>query len=456
VPTKAAAVVILSLFTLAGAPGSARAQAQEPKPAPKALDRSVISLHRAASDWRVLTTIWLAAETQDPTADIEFAYVQPPNGALVCDANGKPPDKQTSVACTYQPKAGYVGADRFTYTAKQGDRVSQPATVTIDVRTNGLRWELSTVSTTGLTSDNPDLSTLPQVIGKNSQDFLFSLNWQVAKPRQRLTTQASAAIGGPIASASDRASADRPVPPSAAHAVAYDRGAYGTRNINAVFRTGIVSDPSAVELKDLGPASGTPAGEADGETGTTQTAAVARRQFLVEAEMNYNSVLRWDGVGHFAEVGVIGKGSFSVPVSGSDSVFKTAGRLVDIISDEPGAFKAEGGARFALKQAHEEEAKTLTIAPDGRQANRPSNIDDVLAVDFLIQRDETMANLPTGSSSKSENRWALRFVAYPEVKFLSGHQRFQLGLEVSQPLKGGPMVVRVLYGVNLSLSKGLF
>ncbi|MGI9406130.1 MAG: Ig-like domain-containing protein, partial [Hyphomicrobiaceae bacterium] len=57
------------------------------------------------------------------TAEIE---VPPSNGSLTLDENG---------TFTYTPNAGYVGPDHFTYVANDGTHDSEPATVTIEVKT---------------------------------------------------------------------------------------------------------------------------------------------------------------------------------------------------------------------------------------------------------------------------------------------------------------------------------
>ena len=53
-----------------------------------------------------------------------ISFTQPEHGTLERNTNG---------TLTYTPEAGFVGEDSFTYIAGDGDLLSDPVTVTIDV-----------------------------------------------------------------------------------------------------------------------------------------------------------------------------------------------------------------------------------------------------------------------------------------------------------------------------------
>jgi uncharacterized protein YkwD len=65
-------------------------------------------------------------DAQNPDALAAVAVTAPAHGALTLEGNG---------AFSYQPAAGFVGEDHFTYAAVDGQFQSEPATVTITVKT---------------------------------------------------------------------------------------------------------------------------------------------------------------------------------------------------------------------------------------------------------------------------------------------------------------------------------
>ena len=418
---------------------------------PAVHDQSIVSLYRERSDWRVITTIWLVAEVSEPVG-VTFTVGSPAHGDLLC--------KQVTLRsqrCSYEPKTFYLGPDQFVYTAHTGSSsnrsVSRTATVKIDVRKEGLRWEVATGAATAFSSDG-QTGALPNVLGSTAPDIKFTLNWQLAHPRQKRAPESEPEVSP--RGTRDSSGKNRPADPVTAGGMTFDSGGAGfSRSANVVFRVGVVADPAATTVKDLGPESGQVATNAVPVAGPV---ARARRQVSSEAELNLNGVLKFDGSGSFAEFGLLAKGGADVKIDGANSLFSNEGRVFSIVADEAATFRFETAFRLSIKQAREGDASTMVLASDGKgseYAYRPAAVDDLLYLEVGFVRDNRLSGLPVNGDGRSENRWLLRFAAMPEISIAGGRQRLALGIEISRALKGGPKIVRLTYGVNMSLG-GLF
>lgn len=427
---------------------SAPAMADQPAvPVPR-LDppAKVVSLHRPRDDWKVVTTITLAIEPSTGPWERTFRWSDPVHGQLKCldlpEAThvATVPSGVTSIACTYQPHVGFVGSDRFTYDARfEGGAFSEQATVAIDVRERGLRWEFRTSAST-ITSDAPDpeaLAQIPSILGGTSQDFLFTVNWQLLRPRQRLADGQLARTSGLLRGA------DLRMRPGAA-----------SRSANFVIETGIESSAVAATLIDVGQAA-TPMGSTAAGADSPTEQAVARRTMVLRGEFNYNAGINADGIGRFVEVGGVGKGAFTTVLDSDESFKEAVGRVFQVVPLDRTACSLDVGMRLAVKQAHELSSTTL-VNPSG-QTEQPTNIENAFVLEVLWRFDTSVSNLATDSTDgDSRRRWAIRAEFSPEIDRLPGHQRPTIGFEVSRAWDGGPPSVKITYGVNLSATKGIF
>lgn len=437
----------LSALTLLLALTAGPAAAQVTIPTPDVADNktmTVVSLSRARPDWRVVTSIELVVTAVAAQPDLLFTVGPVAHGTLTCplDANGAivAAPGSRSVRCSYEPALKWSGPDSFVWRANyRGGASSEPVTVAIDVRERGLRWEFKASGST-ITSDratDAQLASIPDIVGGTSQDFLFTLNWQTVSPRQHL----------------QQALSSTEQTQSAALAAARVAGAFGrvSRSQNLLIETGVESDTVESTVVDIG----TPATPATPATtapaGAPAEKPVARRNLVMRTEWNVNAALDADGQGTFIEVGGIARGAFSTVLNSDESFVQAAGRVLQVIPKDRTGFRFDYGGRIAVKQSHESTGTSVITGPD--QVERASNIEDLALFEFGRRFDSAMGDAPTGDL---DPRWAwmLRASVFPHVK-LAGHQLGLIGVEATKP-EGGTFGVKVLYGVNLSASRGIF
>ena len=87
----------------------------------------------------------------------------------------------------------------------------------------------------------------------------------------------------------------------------------------------------------------------------------------------------------------------------------------------------------------------------------PAEADEnAVLLEFTVRTDSAFSSSGSGSGRDDRRRWALRAELAPEIGILPGHQAPSFGFEVSRSFDGGPPAVKILYGVSLSASKGIF
>jgi hypothetical protein len=455
---KFSALVAVGATAWAAGAALAPVEASAQNQPPVVNDFKVVSLHRARPDWDVTTSFCIVAEDPDSAVSKWDIGNGAASGSLKCNlpCTVAPADPDVtanarSMRCEYKPALGFVGLDFFNVKAIDATGLtSQAARVEIDVRNEGLRWELLTAAATGLTSDTGSVGDIPKVLGKNLQDFLFVLNWQTASPRQDAFSLGS----------------NRPL---------IGQGKV-SRNVNFVFQTGLQSGSAAVTAKSLAttgeapaastPPSGTITTPASGQAEAATTSAAVQRHFTAGGQVNYSAVIDADGQGTFVELGFAGKGAVDVFVEGASAQQVSGGQFVQLLRDGDTFFRGEAGLRVGLKQLKERssviracpkdrgECTALperTIMP-GERLIHPANLDDLVYFELLYQRNNALANLETGKGD-SRNRMGVRIAAQPQIANLPGRPKFLIGVEVSRALHGSTPIAKAVYGLNLSGNK---
>jgi hypothetical protein len=408
----------------------------------------VLSLHRPSNDWKVVTTITLQIKPTTFTGARTFKWSLPAKGDLACDGQAITTTEVTkdtgtsSISCTYQPDVGPPSADSFTFTVMfAGGAFANEVEVPIEIRDRGYRWEFKSTGAT-VTSDAPDpkaLAKIPDIIGGTSQDFLFTVNWQTLRPRKPLM---------------NRSLATRTELGLLRQSELSTGNVLASRSANFFVETGVQSETVAAKVVDLGSVA-TQAPSGSSNSGTTTTEAVARRNMVLRGEFNVNGSFNADGVDRFLEVGVLSKGSFSSALDSNESFKEAAGRVLQIIPKDRSTYKFDLGVRLAVKQSHE--LNTTTLVNKSGDIERPSNIENMVLVEFGYRFDSALSTLTTDEpDGDSRRRWVMRAEFSPEIEALPGHQLPTIGIEVSRSLHGGPPAVKVVYGLNLSASKGIF
>ena len=455
---KSVAAMAAASCVLAG-PASAR-EAQIPTPVLKP-PAKVVSLHRPYDDWRVVTTIVLAiVPTTTPDTPRVFRWTDSDKGGKIAcegeaveghDHRKRVPGGASSVNCTYEPEVGFKGVDTFTYDASfDGTNFSSQAPVTVEVRERGFRWEFKTKGST-ITSDTPldpqQLAEVPSILGGTSQDFLLTFNWQTMRPRNSSDTAKEKLASFRGQSALARADA-RPL----SRSDVVPKKSMASRIANVLVETGVQSEAVAATVVDVGP-SATNANTTTTETDAATEQPVERRNLVFRGELNYNAGLNADGIGRFVEVGALGRGSFSTVLDSDESFKEAVGRVLQVIPKDRSAYRADVGVRLAVKQAHELDTTTIVNRDD--QIEHPTNIENMLLVEFAWRYDRAMNTPPPADGGDPRKRWVLRAELSPEITALPGHQLPAIGIEVSKPWSGGRPTVKVTYGINLSASKGI-
>ena len=433
-------------------------------------NRTITSLHRATAEWNVHTSVCLTARDDDNRPDGkppgsgrvakgEFTFTivggrRTGFGILACSrtcgtAPEIPDDADTlpnaplsvdaaSVRCVYQPDVGFVGDDSFLYTATDPEgHVSHEGRVDIQVRNQGLRWEVVAGASDGHSSDSGTPADAAELLNDVNQDVMFILNWQAVHARKANEAVTKRAAGIAAAAAQLR-------PPQAG-------GTRGSRNANVLFRIGWLSDPASVNATPVSVNPGEP------PQGTATNVASTERHFTTAGQVNFNWVSLADSHGTFVELGVTGRGAIDVYPSSDDRLATLGGRPVRIFNPGKTVTRFEAGLRFALKQYDENPASR---AVKGDKIVHLDNIDDFVLVEAQFQKNPAFEGLAAPGELDATSRFVLRVTAQPKFGDVPGRPKPAIGVEIGRaganPFKsGGPWMAKILYGVNLS-GAGLF
>jgi hypothetical protein len=441
--------------------GSGIVAAQDNRP-PVADNKAYSSLYRASDEWTVKTTITLAATDTSPNADgknqWKFTILHPEQfrtgntSRLACfqpgapEPTGTPPlaiEVTTSgleVRCTYQPPIDREGEETFQYeVANLATKLtSSPATVAVDIKRQGLRWEVVTAVGQSVAGNDlaSGLNQIPDVLGKTTGDVVVNLDWVFRHPQKTL---GETSLGA-------------------------------TADGHVLIRTGYLTRPEAVTATTVTtdtppttpPASGaTPPAAAT----TSEDALEPRRKFTFGGEMNYNWVVSSTGTGTFLEFGVLGRGNVDVDVEDDETFRQTADRVLKLVRKNTGAgtFHGEIGGRLVLKQFHRETFQT-TVQRRAADPSKPDqgakqlytrNPDNFATIEFGLQRDGALGELEA-TTGITERRYFIRAFLTPlEVPGAPGHSKPLIGIELTG-WGSQPKQVKVLYGANLSAIGSLF
>jgi hypothetical protein len=286
--------------------------------------------------------------------------------------------------------------------------------VTIDVKSQGLRWEIVTNANQSLTSDVPGAGNIPSSIGKTNQDVTLSLDWVFRSPQYRSDSET-------------------------------DVGA-STFDGHFVFRTGLTTKGEAVTATAVAPATPTSAPAPNPPAASGPTAA-ARRQFSTVGELNYNWVLPATSTGAFLELGGLARGSIDADIEGTTTNQEAAAQIYKLVRDGVVSFTGEIGVRATLKQYHSD-MFAMTVKRGSDKTEYSKNSDDFITAEFGFRRNTGLAGLE--SVGIQQNRYFVRVIATPvEIPGAPGHTKPMIGVE----LTGGrdqPKQFKVLYGVDLS------
>jgi hypothetical protein len=442
-------ITALGLLPL-GSVDAATQAGQSSNHAPTAIDVTATSLARANEDWTVLTTIILKAIDSD-SGHWRFSLVHPASltenksPRFTCPDPKNPAQDllntsvdQLTLTCRYQPAVGFSGLETFQYVVEDDGNpagtpsnkaLSQPATVAIQVKSQGLRWELTTAAGTAITSDNPS-TEFPDVFGGTLPDVLFSLDWEIADPR--ITKSSLTKHSLPTLGALRSGFAPVPVPSI-------------TRNTHFVLQTGVTSNPQAVATSAVAAPSPSQASTSADTTGMAVTSA---RTFTMSGEINANAVLAANDGDSYVEFGVTGKGAIDAALGDATTAQQVAGQLIQLVRANGSAtYRAFGGFRASLKQYHDV-LHTAVIHGDD-QISFPKNSDNLVTFEFLLGHDTALQHLST--MGPTEDRYVIRVLALPEIPGIAAHPKGMIGLELNGDLRGhSPKQIRILYGTNLS------
>jgi hypothetical protein len=434
---------IVACFLAAAGVQSVGAQTNRP---PEAQSKEYSSLYRASDEWVVKTTIDLEFTDASPNPDGKSTWTvrvlhpeqfKEANGSrLECVSQIPGPKANPAVIevstdaqrvqCTYQPPVDRDGLETFEYEVVNTvtKLTSAPATVTMDIKRQGLRWEIVTAA--GQTVAGNDLASgvgsIPDVLGKTTGDVMVSMDWVFRQPQKQI-----------------------------------GEGSLGaTADGHVVIRTGYITRPEAVTATPVsttdvpGPAPTPP-------SGASEDALESRRKFTFGGETNYNWVLSSTGTGTFLELGVLGRGSLDVDVEDDETFRQTGDRVLQLVRKNTGAgtFHGEIGGRVVLKQFHRETFRTTVQKVGGSSQQYTRNPDNFATLEFGLLRDAGLGSLE-GTVDVTEHRYFIRAFLTPiEVPGAPGHSKPLIGVELTG-WGSQPKQVKVLFGANLSALGSLF
>ena len=425
VPSPSPAIVSPAAASPAAAPQTVvHAPVAEPIPEATAL---------SSGDRRTMPVshIRLVAQDRDST-ELDFEVVDDPRHGSVTIRYPKPQRK--FAYAYYTANTGYTGKDTFRYKAIDKDKnASEPATVTIDVKRAGLKWEIIGGASTGLSSEEG--GDVPDVDGKSLPDFLFRLDWLIQHPATSDKEDGASLVhldSGQLAVQMDEK----------------DRTAQWSSHF--AFDVGFVNRPISVMKQ----------GE-DAEMMLTY-----QRAFTSNGAFSYNWVKNADEFGTHAESGAIVRAGMDVFIDEDDITTNDDGvTFVRLRNDDKSAFfRFEAGARFALKQ-YDENSNTVFIRKADNtkatdlvnlpgsdmkgQVRYPRNLVDLLVLEAVYQRSDAMKGLASVPGEESINRLAVRFFAFPRLPNAPKGYKFLIGAEINRDFHGGPQDVRIFYGFNV-------
>ncbi|HZR22883.1 MAG TPA: hypothetical protein VFA59_04790 [Vicinamibacterales bacterium] len=363
-----------------------------------------------------------ALKDLDGSMRVACTFPDPATGAIVTrGANQDMTTKQAKISCVYHPQVKSDKDEAFKYEVTRCDRkddqtpcsnvTSAPADVTITVKSEGLRWEITTNANQSVSSDAPAAGNIPNTIGKTTQDVMLSLDWVFRSP-QYLPRHGEQSV----------------------NATTFDG--------HFVFRTGLTTKAEAVTATPL---------VAAGDTTPMPPApsAASQRHFSTGGELNYNLVLPSTGTGSFLEIGGLARGTLDADVEGTATNQEAATQIFKLVRNGNASYTAEVGVRATLKQYHEDMFAMSVQRGEGEAVEHPKNSDDFVTAEFGYQRNTGVAGLE--SLGISQNRYFLRVVATPiELPNVPGHTKPMIGVQLSGG-SGQPKEVKILYGVDLSI-----
>lgn len=371
-----------------------------------------------------VSSILLVGHDQDDP-DLTFAGVEGPSHGTV---SYRQIAKTNRGYALYSPDPGYVGQDAFTFKATDSDgNESNVGTVTVSVRRAGLKWEILGGAATGLPSAETGSTSTD---GKTLPHFLFRLDWLIAPPATDGTAVFSAQNGPLTVRESDRSQ----------------------WSAHTLFETGFVTRPVMLQ-----------------NTASDTRTLSYQRAFTVDAELNFNYVRDADHLGAFWELGPLVRSALDIFIDDDD--FSQDANGVNFIrltrEDAKRAFyRFEAGVRFALKQSQSSNTTIFMKRPSdtadakgvmtklGRGNTTgsevyPKNLRDLLVIEAVYNRNDALSSLATNPLEDTENRFAVRFFAYPILPNAPKGYRFLIGAELDRDFNGGTQDVRIFYGFNI-------
>jgi hypothetical protein len=418
---------------------SASAAHAQSNRAPVAKDLEATSLYRASAEWIVKTGLTLTADDPDPnpagTGEWTFRILNPERlrlgnaSRLTCEGQptgGNVPIQVTTpnlhISCEYQPPIDTEGHEQFQFDVTDAaGSTSAPATVTINIRPQGLRWQLVTGAGQSFSSDLAGgAGSIPDVLGAIKQDFMFNLDWVFRNPQKDAT----------------------------------ERRLGATADGHALARVGYTNRAEAVTATPVALTSG---GTVVPGTGAQEDAVAPRRKATFGGEVNYNFVLSATNSGSFLEFGGFGRGSLDVDVEKDETLEETADRVLRLARKNggTGSFRSEVGGRVVLKHPHKEMFRTITQHGEDGKQTYTRNADDLVSVEFGYQHDESLKGLEATTGVKSQRYFVRALMTLVEIPGAPGHSKPLFGVE----LTGGPnqpRQVTLLYGADISAIGTLF
>jgi hypothetical protein len=356
----------------------------------------------------------------------------------------------TTAAATFMIDSSVTGS--FTVTLMKSDGTALPSVQTFDsgvvanvcVEAIGsnciLRWELDTTAVTATNSQSGSGTT---------PSFLTVLDYQFRSPKEPAAlTQAKRSRNARsiLENLSDKQKfADRLV----GHLIA-KAGYTQVSTANSVQSANSGNGSGSTNLS--GSQISCPATNGSGSTTPQNCTAVTPQQaFVIDLAVNGGITFSRNGSGIFSVLGFQGRGQFQDLISANQVLQSGNLSYVDLTANNPRSYVGlyEGTASFHISSWNHDKA----ALPNGSYGNAS----DLLMVEFGYQYNSGLQQLvSTNLRQDTRPRYVGRFYLYPEIPNGKTHTKGVVGVEFSGGINGGPKVVQVLWGLNLSPAKLFF
>jgi hypothetical protein len=233
------------------------------------------------------------------------------------------------------------------------------------------------------------------------------------------------------------------------------QGVWGRAAGHMILETGYTQIVTATKLQSTSSATSTTGGTGScpGNAATSGTtpctnAATPQQAYVANAKINFGWTVGRDGHGTFSEIGFAARGSFEDLISANQVVQNGGLTYIDLSSNNSknvvGVYEAT--AQYKLSAFGHDRAASET--------GNYHNVSNFAVLEAGYQNNSGLQQLMTTSPQTStRNRFIGRFYLYPPLPSAAKQTKLTMGMEYSGGINGGPKIVQIFFGTNVTPAK---